>query len=266
MKHSQNENIYNILEKKEKKYKLLLDNMDDGFILNQAVKSKMGEIVDFRIAEVNPAFEKLTNTEWDDIGNKSLITICPDEHNQKKMVQAGKDALNRGSHQEEHFFPGINKYFRIFYFAYEDDYLAMLFQDISQLKQDIETQSFIASIVESSDDAIFRESPEGKILSWNEGAMNLYGYTPQEAIGKTAYELYCYPKNDGDNDLIEQAGKGKKVKNHETVHRRKDGSTVHVSITKSPIINSKGCVVGIANIAKDITLVKQREAELIKAK
>ncbi|MFW6226670.1 MAG: hypothetical protein ACOC31_01060, partial [Bacteroidota bacterium] len=123
MKHSQNENIYNILEKKEKKYKLLLDNMDDGFILNQAVKSKMGEIVDFRIAEVNPAFEKLTNTEWDDIGNKSLITICPDKYNQKKMIQAGKDALNRGSHQEEHFFPGINKYFRIFYFAYEDDYL-----------------------------------------------------------------------------------------------------------------------------------------------
>ncbi len=253
-------------EKEQKRYKLLFDNMDNGFAIHKVIRDNKGQISDFKIREINPAFKNLMQLEPEQVLDKSLFEIFENEKFRDILLSAGKNALSGAHSQQEHFFKNLNKYFRINYFSNEGDYLVTFIQDITSLKKEIETHQHLVSIIESSDDAIFSESTEGKILSWNEGAVHLYGYSESEAIGNKANRLFAYPKNDGDIELIKKVRNGQKVTNHETVHKKKDGNLIHVSLTKSPIKDDNGVVVAISNISKDITTLKKREEILKTAK
>src|SRR5258708_6437164 len=89
----------------------------------------------------------------------------------------------------------------------------------------------IASIVESSDEAIISKDLTGKILSWNDGAARLFGYTAQEAIGKPVTILIPPDRLDEEPGIIKRIQRGERVDRYETVRRRKDGSLVDVSMT-----------------------------------
>ena len=208
-----------------------------------------------------------------------MLQIDPDKDKDKKVSElfsekgyhdafmlAGKKALAGKAYRDERYFAKSKRHFNILYFSHEEDVVATFLQDITREKEEMKADMHLASIVESSDDAIFSESPEGTILSWNEGAVQLYGYTEEEAIGSGAGELYAYPRDDGDMAVIREVRKGKRLKNFETFHKHKDGSVGPVSVTKSPIKDDTGKVIAISNIVKDITEIKEREKELINAK
>ncbi len=258
--------IQKLIAEKDKKYKLLFNNMDNGFALIKADRNKKGLLKDYSIIEVNQAFKTLTGIEQDNFKNMEFGHIFHDKDFEEDLFQTANKALNNKPFQEERYFEQLGKHFRIHYFSYDEGYFAILLQDITRIKNETETRLHLASIVESSEDAIFSESPGGEILSWNDGALQLYGYEEKEAVGKNAGDLYAYPKSDGDKALIEKVAKGEKVKNHETVHKTKDGNIVPVSITKSPIKDTNGVVVAISNIVKDMTQVIKREEELKRAK
>lgn len=111
-----------------------------------------------------------------------------------------------------------------------------------------------SAIVEFSEDAIISKTPHGIITSWNIGAINMFGFSAEEAIGKPIKELVFPPDLiDQEEMLLAQVRAGAVIKHFETIRRCKDGRIINVSITLSPIKDASGNIVGISAIKRDIT-------------
>lgn len=111
----------------------------------------------------------------------------------------------------------------------------------------------LAAIVESSDDAILTKNLGGLITSWNRGAELLFGYSAEEAIGKSVTMLIPTDRADEEPDIIRRLRGGEKIDHYETIRQRKDGSHVHISLSVSPLRDENGAVIGASKIARDIT-------------
>jgi PAS domain S-box-containing protein len=119
--------------------------------------------------------------------------------------------------------------------------------------------SWLAAIVESSDDAIVSNTLDGTITRWNPAAQRLFGYFPEDVIGRP---ISILAPPDRENEMpanLERIRRGEKVDRYETVRRRRDGSLVDISLTVSPIRDETGRIVGASKIARDITARKQAE-------
>lgn len=122
-------------------------------------------------------------------------------------------------------------------------------------------QSLLAAIVDSSDDAIISKTLDGRITSWNAAAEAMYGYTAQEAIGRSV-SLIMPADRVGEMDaILGRIRAGGRVEHHETVRVRKDGRAVPVSLTVSPLHDAGGGPVGASSIARDITERKKTQAK-----
>jgi PAS domain S-box-containing protein len=118
------------------------------------------------------------------------------------------------------------------------------------------------AIIESSDDAILSKDLAGLILSWNRGAERLFGFTAEEAVGKPVTIIIPVDRLDEEPSILEKIHRGERIEHFETVRQRKDGSFIDISLTISPILNSRGKIVGASKIARDITeLKKARERQ-----
>jgi PAS domain S-box-containing protein len=120
----------------------------------------------------------------------------------------------------------------------------------------------IASIVESSDDAIISKDLNGVITSWNNGAERIFGYLAEEVVGKPVTILIPPERHDEEPTILERIRRGERVEHYETVRMRKDGSRVDISLTISPIKNVEGKIIGASKIARDITERKRSEAQI----
>jgi PAS domain S-box-containing protein len=125
-----------------------------------------------------------------------------------------------------------------------------------------ELRSRLAAIVAGSDDAIISKTLEGVIVTWNEGATRIFGYTPEEAIGRPITMLIPPERLDEEPRILARLRKGERVDHFETVRARKDGHLVDISLTVSPVRNSAGEIVGASKIARDITQQKRAEEAL----
>ena len=114
-----------------------------------------------------------------------------------------------------------------------------------------------AAIVESSDDAILSKDLNGVITSWNGGAQRLFGYTAEEAVGRSVTIIIPTDRLDEEPVILERVRRGERIDHYETVRQRKDGSLVDISLTVSPIKDEKGEIVGASKIARDITQLKR---------
>jgi PAS domain S-box-containing protein len=120
----------------------------------------------------------------------------------------------------------------------------------------------IASIVESSDDAIVSKTLKGTITSWNRGAARLFGYMAEEVIGKPITILIPPDRQDEERTIIERIRRGERIDHYETIRRRKDGSLVPISLTISPVRNGDGKIIGASKIARDISERKQKQEHI----
>ena len=111
----------------------------------------------------------------------------------------------------------------------------------------------LASIVESSDDAIFSKTLDGTITTWNKAAEQIYGYQAGEIIGQPVSLLMPRDRANEMVEILERIRKGERVDHYETTRRTKDGATIVISLTVSPIHDSAGRIVGASAIARDIT-------------
>ena len=121
----------------------------------------------------------------------------------------------------------------------------------------------LAAIVETSDDAIISKDLNGIIRSWNRAAEELFGYTAEEAVGKSITLLIPPDRLDEEPGILGRIRRGERIDHYETVRQRKDGSLLDISLTVSPIRDAKGNIVGASKIAREITLRKQMEAALL---
>jgi PAS domain S-box-containing protein len=139
-------------------------------------------------------------------------------------------------------------------------------KDITESKQAHEARLQLATIVETSDDAIIGKTVEGIITSWNEAAERMYGYTAKEAVGQPITLLFPPNRQDEFAAIMEQITRGEQVNHYETKRLKKDGSIIPVSVTVSPIKDSEGNIIGASAIARDITQQKRLEAEIRQSK
>jgi PAS domain S-box-containing protein len=127
-------------------------------------------------------------------------------------------------------------------------------------------QAQLASIVESSDDAIISKNLDGIVTSWNRGAERIFGYTSAEMIGKPITTIIPANRQDEEPTILARLRRGERIDHYETVRQRKDGTLLDVSATISPIRNAEGTIIGASKVARDVTEQKQAERLLHEAK
>ena len=120
----------------------------------------------------------------------------------------------------------------------------------------------LAAIVDSSDDAIVSKSLDGVITSWNAGAERLFGYTAKEAVGQHISLVIPINRRDEEVAILERLRRGERIDHFDTVRMRKDGTTLDISLTISPVRDSAGRIVGASKIARDVTQRKRVERAL----
>ncbi|HZM92340.1 MAG TPA: PAS domain S-box protein [Vicinamibacterales bacterium] len=134
--------------------------------------------------------------------------------------------------------------------------------DVTEQRREEETRSLLAAIVAASDDAIVSKTLEGIILSWNEGAHRLFGYSPAEAVGRSGDLIIPSELRQQEREILERIRQGDRVDHFETVRVAKDGRRLNVSLTISPVRDDSGRVIGASKVARDISDRKQVEAAL----
>jgi PAS domain S-box-containing protein len=121
---------------------------------------------------------------------------------------------------------------------------------------------WLASIVESSDDAIIGISLDGIITSWNGGAKRIFGYTTEEAVGQPITIVIPQDRHDEERAILTRIRQGERIDHFETIRQRKQGGLFSVSLTVSPVKDSEGKIVGASKTARDITEQKRSQEQI----
>jgi PAS domain S-box-containing protein len=128
-----------------------------------------------------------------------------------------------------------------------------------------EYRARLASIVDSSEDAILTKGLDGTITAWNRGAERIYGYAPAEVMGKHISMLVPSDRPDEIPGILEKIARGESTEHYESVRVTKDGRRLNVSISVSPLRDVNGGIIGASAIARDITAQRRAEDQLRQA-
>jgi PAS domain S-box-containing protein len=134
--------------------------------------------------------------------------------------------------------------------------------DITERKRAEETSARLAAIVSSSSDAIVSKTLDGIITSWNASAERMFGYTAQEIIGQPILRLIPPERQAEEDHILAQLRAGGNIEHYETVRITKEGKSLDVSLTISPLKDSAGNIIGASKIIRDISERKRAQAAL----
>jgi PAS domain S-box-containing protein len=138
----------------------------------------------------------------------------------------------------------------------------LVFRDVTPRRRAEETSRVLASIVESSEDAIFSKNLDGTVTSWNRGAERMYGYTAAEMIGRSVTELAARAGVNDIPNILARLRLGERIEHHEAQRCTKAGELLHVSETISPMHDPLGRITGASTISRDITARVRAAARL----
>jgi two-component system, cell cycle sensor histidine kinase and response regulator CckA len=126
-------------------------------------------------------------------------------------------------------------------------------RDVTERRLAAETTARLASIVQSSYDAVIGKNLDQIITSWNPGAERLYGYTAEEMIGRHIAAIISAEDSDWETRLHAQVASGGRVEQYQVRRVRKDGTLVTVALTLSPIADDRGTIIGVSTVGRDVT-------------
>ncbi len=262
---------HDITERKRAEDALRNANAYNRSLIEASIDPLVTISADGVITDVNLATEKITGLSREQLINTDFSTyfVDPDK------ARAGYQRVFREGivtdyeleirHREGHVTPVI---YSASLYRDEDGKVIGVFaaaRDITERKRAFEAISRLATIVESSDDAIISVTLEGVITSWNKGAERLYGYSTAEVLGQPVSILIPPDRSDEVGQLMASIRQGAFIQHRETVRIRKDGSLVDVSLSLFPLTDSRGEAIGIASIARDITEHKRIEKAVLES-
>jgi PAS domain S-box-containing protein len=143
--------------------------------------------------------------------------------------------------------------------------VVLIFRDVTEQRRAEHARAWLAAIIESSDDAIVSKTLDGRITSWNPGAVRLFGYASDEIVGEPITTIIPRELHAEEEQVLARLRRGERVEHFETVRLRKDGTRVEVSLTVSPVRDEQGEIVGASKFARDITERKRSERLLREA-
>jgi PAS domain S-box-containing protein len=246
------------LRASEAKYRSLFESIDDGFCTIEVIFDENGKSIDYQFLDVNPAFERLTGIK--NAPGKRMREIAPD-HEERWFEVYGEVAISGKPQKFVDQAKELNRWYDVYAFRvgeFGERTVGVLFKDVTEQKGAQDALAFLAAIIENSDDAIISKDLNGVITSWNKSAEKLFGYTSDEAVGQPVTILIPPERQAEEPRILDRIRRGEPVEHYDTVRRRKDGSSVEVSLTVSPIRDA-GRIIGASKIARDISERKQTE-------
>ena len=138
----------------------------------------------------------------------------------------------------------------------------LVFRDITARRRAEEAGLLLASIVESSEDAIISKDINGLVTSWNKGAERIFGYSAEEMIGRPISTIAPEDHIDEMPRILERIRQGNRIEHFETVRRARNGTLVNISLTVSPVRDATGRIIGASKIARDITAQVRARVEI----
>ena len=135
----------------------------------------------------------------------------------------------------------------------------LVFRDVTTRQQADEARVMLAAIVESSEDAIVSKDLNGIIRSWNRGAERLFGYNPEEAVGRSITLIIPPELIEEERHILSQLRRGHRIEHFETIRVSKTGRRIHISLTISPVRDNEGRIIGVSKLARDITQIKRAQ-------
>ncbi len=249
---------------REDMYRNLFQNLLHGFAYCSVIFEN-NRAVDYTYISVNQAYEALTGLT-NTIGRKAS-EVMPGlaESDPLYFELITRVALSGKPETFETFVEPLGKWFSITLYCPQHGYFVGLVNDITEKKSFSEQQSLLASIVNSSDDAIISKDLAGNITSCNPGAEKLFGYSAQEMIGFSIHKIIPEEFQNEEEKIAERIIKGQHVKHFETRRLRSDGELIDISLTVSPIFDTQGRVIGASRVSRDITGKKLSEEKVKKS-
>ncbi len=228
---------------------------------------------DLRIQSANLAFYEAFKVRKEETENRLIYDLGNSQWNIPKLRQALENVLPKvGGFQDfevTHEFESIGR--RIMLLSAREieqplpygRTILLAIEDVTERRRAQEAQEQrLASIVESSDDAIISKDMNGIIQTWNRGAERIFGYTAGEAVGRHISLLTAPGDKDEIPDILERVSRGERVDHYQTSQRAKDGRILSVSLTVSPLRDAAGAIIGASKIARDITEEKRAEKRM----
>jgi PAS domain S-box-containing protein len=248
-----------LLGVREQYFRALIEKSSDGILLVDGAGN---------VKYASPTLKKMTGYEWPDgpAGNPLFHLVYPDDAGVvreylKKIAGMPERTIDfevRARHHDGR--PLWLSMTATNLLQYEPvQAVVMNVRDITREKESQQAKSYLASIVESADDAIIGKDLKGIIHSWNHGAEKLYGYAAEEAIGQPITLIMPSDRRRTEYaDIMQHVMQGEHA-HYETVRVRKDGTLLPVSFSASPVWNQAGSVIGASIIAHDATKEKELE-------
>jgi PAS domain S-box-containing protein len=219
---------------------------------------------EWRFTYVNPQAEQIfapLNKTRENLIGKSLWLELPGSVGTLVETNYRRAVAEKVKVEFDNFYPPLNSWFHVRAYPGRDG-LSVYFVDITERKRAEGATALLAAIVNSSDDAIVSKNLDGVITSWNKGAERIFGYSAEEAVGRHITLLIPGDRRDEEADILARLKRGERVDHFQTVRVRKDGSSLDVSLTISPVRDSSGQIVGASKVARDVTAQRRAEAAL----
>ncbi len=228
----------------------ILDSMPDGFVALDDLR---------RFTYLNPVAQQLHKRHQPDSLGPPAWHEFPPTSGEIAADSFRQVEQQRAPVEFEHFYVPWKTWFEVKAAPGSRGGMVIYFRDTTERRLAENEQRKLASIVNSSEDAILSIDLEGRITSWNQGAESLYGYTPDEMIGQPISKLIPPEYAHDQAEYLAKIERDESVVHFDTLRRAKDGTQIPVSLSISPIRDSDGRVIGASKIARDITDRKRAE-------
>jgi PAS domain S-box-containing protein len=231
---------------------------------------------DFRIAHVNPIARALFGNDPDSVIGRRFDEIV-------RQLWAEKDAAEsidifRRTLETGERYAGSGGSMRLdqnrpAYYEWSVDRIQLSdgrpglvcnFRDVSDEKTALAAKAYLAAIVDSAEDAIIAKNLDGVIQSCNAAAERLFGYTSEELVGRSVRVLIPPERQSEEDDILAKLRRGERVEHFETIRLSKSGRRIDIALTISPVRDQAGNIIGASKIARDISAIRQAEAERIR--
>ena len=247
----------------ELRYRRLFEAAKDGILI---LETDTG-----RISDVNPFLTEMLGFSHAELVGKVVWELGPFNDivlNQAKFKQLQKDGYVRYENLPLQTKAGRKiavEFVSNVYPEGDHSVIQCNVRDITERDAAEKEQLRLAAIIEYSDEAVVTKTAGGIVIDWNHGAEALYGYTAEEMIGRSISRLFApdhYPEY---LRIMRRIRQGEMVASFDTVRRRKDGTSINVSVNIVPIEARDGDVVGASKNSHDIARIKKLEAQFIEA-